>query len=95
MGLRHSTPSAKTDPQSNESMRAIETFVNLLMQNKHVNCTYMPDFIEKDIYRNLIIVVLANLKEWIRTIRLEILNHVITMNIEPIATITDNPPPQH
>jgi hypothetical protein len=82
MGSKHSA----LPKEDNQSKLAIDSFVNLLMQNKHINCTYMPDFIERDIYRNIIIVLLANLREWIRTVRIEILHHVITMNIEPLSS---------
>ena len=62
---------------------AIDAFVDLLLRDKNVNCRYLPDFLERDIYRNLIRLILGNLTEIVRSVRIKIMNHVITLHIEP------------
>lgn len=63
---------------------AVEAFIDILLKDKKVNCTYVPDFLERDIYRNLIRLILGNLTEILQSVRIQILNHVITIQINPM-----------
>jgi len=71
---------------------AIDSFIETLLRDKKVNCKYLPDFLERDIYRNLIRLIIGNLSEIIRSVRLTILNHVITLHIEPVQPIQQQQP---
>ena len=74
-------------PSQQKKKDAVDTFIDeFLMKNKDVNFSAMPDFMEKDIYRNLLRVVIGNLTEILKSCRFQILNHIITIHIEPITT---------
>lgn len=63
--------------------QAIEAFVMAQLKDADVNMTYLPDGIEKQIYINLIKIIIGNLHQITDSVRIEILNHVITLKIEP------------
>jgi hypothetical protein len=67
--------------------KAIEAFVEAQIQNADINITCIPDGIEKEIYINLIKILLGNLHQITQSVRIEILNHVITLHIEPKETL--------
>lgn len=76
MGAKQSIPKQKD---------AIDVFIDeVLLKNKDVNCSLVPDFMEKDVYRNVLRVIIGNITEIVKSCRIEILNHVITVHIDPI-----------
>lgn len=89
MGLRFSKP-AETP-----SERAIRRFVDTLLENRQTNCTFIPDCVEKDLYKNFLLMIFGNLSEIGQSIRLDILNHRITIQIQAIdddpQTLTEHP----
>lgn len=78
MGTRQSKKTREYD--------AIDRFIDdVILKNKDINCSGVPDFIEKDVYRNILRIVLGNLSEILKSCRIQFLNHVITIHIEPIS----------
>jgi len=63
--------------------QAIEAFVMAQLKNADINISYLPDSIEKQIYINLIKIIIGNLHQITDSVRIELLNHVITLKIEP------------
>lgn len=75
----------KARPEETAEEEAIMRFVNAQLENAKVNMSFIPDKMEKQIYVNIIRIILANLQSLTDTIRIEILNHVITLRIEPMV----------
>lgn len=65
----------------------ISKFVDDLLDNKEVNMSYLPDGIEKQIYKNLLVYGLNIMKEVISKSRVEIVGHEITFSIKPLENI--------
>lgn len=62
----------------------ISKFVDELLDNKEVNMSYLPDGVEKQIYKNLLVYGLNIMKEVISTSKVEIVGHEITFTIKPL-----------
>uniref|UniRef100_A0A6C0E1I9 Uncharacterized protein n=1 Tax=viral metagenome TaxID=1070528 RepID=A0A6C0E1I9_9ZZZZ len=62
----------------------IGKFVDELLDNKEVNMSYLPDGVEKQIYKNLLVYGLNIMKEVISTSKIEIVGHEITFTIKPL-----------
>lgn len=63
---------------------AIKKFITKILSDKNANLSFVPDSIEAKLYEKLINVLLANIKESLSTVRIELIGHVITLNIDPI-----------
>jgi hypothetical protein len=62
----------------------ISKFVDELLDNKEVNMSYLPDGVEKQVYKNLLIYGLNIMKEVISTSKVQVVGHEITFTIKPI-----------
>ena len=62
----------------------ISKFVDELLDNKEVNMSYLPDGVEKQIYKNLLVYGLNIMKEVISTSKVEIVGHEITFTVKPL-----------
>jgi len=74
-----------TEPAHSAKEEAIMRFINAQLENAKVNVSFIPDKMEKQIYVNIIRILLANLQSLTETVRIEIMNHVITLRIEPMT----------
>ena len=63
------------------SSNTLDEIIDKLISNKDVNMTYIPDAVERQIYRNLLIYFFGILKEVIRSSKIEFFNHEITFTI--------------
>lgn len=79
-------PCDDSNPSSIDE-KALDAFITRLLENKNVNCTIFPDAIERGMYRGLLRILLGNRTDLIRTFRMEIMNHVITLRIQPASTL--------
>lgn len=87
MGFRFSKP------EETPSEKAIRRFVDTLLENRQTNCTFVPDCVERDLYKNFLLMILGNLSQIGESIRLDILNHRITIQIRPIEDSPSPDPP--
>lgn len=63
------------------SSNTLDEIIDKLIINKDVNMTYLPDAVERQIYRNLLVYFFGILKEVIRSSKIEFFNHEITFTI--------------
>ena len=70
---------AKTDED-----RAIDAVVDKFLLNEFVNNKYIPDVIERRMYRNVIKMSIGAMKTTFDNVSVEILGHKLTINIEPM-----------
>jgi hypothetical protein len=62
----------------------ISKFVDELLDNKEVNMSYLPDGVEKQVYKNLLVYGLNIMKEVISTSKVQVVGHEITFTIKPL-----------
>jgi hypothetical protein len=62
----------------------IELLVLHLLQNKKNNISWLPDSIEKKMYQDLLELVIHDLEFLIKTVKIQYLDHEITLNLNPI-----------
>lgn len=70
---------------SNEE-KAINDIVERYLKDDLVNCKFIPDFIEKRLYRNILKILTGVLKDTIENAEVEVLGHRIKFSITPIET---------
>lgn len=68
----------------------IERMVETFLKNKDINHRFIPDAIERNMYYNMIRIILAVVDETLETTRIEFLGHEIRLRLEPICA--KNPP---
>lgn len=66
---------------------AIYAVVNKVMANKKMNSIFIPDVVERQIYYNLLSFCFAGLKEVLQGTKIEFLDHIIRIDIEPSAPL--------
>lgn len=78
-------PNQETPPISppTASQQAISNFVDVLLQDPKINSKFVLDTVEKKMYTELLTFLVASFSKIAETIKIEILNHVITIKIEP------------
>ena len=70
--------------QLNElSKKRINAFVENMLNDKHVNIKYLPDFVEKQIYRNVFSLFMNVLDNILETTNLQFMGHSVTFDIKP------------
>ena len=69
------------------SSEQIETFVDEMMQNKSINFSMIPDYIEKN-YINVFSIVLNILDSLLDSVSIQIMGHKISIDIQ--ANKTEN-----
>ena len=67
---------------SETSKRRIEEIAERMIQNEAMNIKYLPDFVERQIYKNMLNIVIGLLNEIIEGGKIEILEHEITLKME-------------
>ena len=84
---KESSNSANIRPETKvfgeASKSHINEIINNLLTNENVNVKYLPDFVEKQLYRNMFSILLGLLDELIKTTNIELLGHEITMSLAP------------
>jgi hypothetical protein len=62
----------------------IDNFVDNFLLDEDVNSSYIPDYIERQFYQNLVFKAMSVLKKAIDDFNLEIVGHKIQMTISPL-----------
>ena len=68
------------DPESH----IVHALVERYLKDEHLNSKFIPDFIEKRIYSNMLRVSIGLLKDTLEHTKLEVLGHRITINVTPM-----------
>ena len=71
------------------SQDKIDKFVEEMMLNKNINIGYLPDYVEKQIYKNIFSYMMNMFKEIILNSRIQVVGHEITISIKPINDINE------
>lgn len=66
------------------SMEAIEQYVEGMIADSDVNITYLPDFVERQLYKNILKMVLGLLDNILSNSHITIFNHEINFELVPL-----------
>jgi len=70
--------------------KRINELVDKLISDKNVNISYLPDFVEKQIYKNVLHMIISLLHGVIKTSSVEFLGHQLKFTLNPIDTEINN-----
>ncbi|QKF94287.1 EF-hand domain-containing protein [Fadolivirus algeromassiliense] len=65
------------------SKQRIDEFVEKLLNDKNVNIGYLPDFVERQIYKNVFNLIVGLLDNTLSSTSVKLLGHELTFNITP------------
>lgn len=65
--------------------KAINDIVERYLNNHLVNCKFIPDFIERKMYRNVLKMIMGILEDTIEKTEIRVLGHKINFTITPIV----------
>ena len=63
--------------------KSVQKLVNKILENDNINSPLIPDYIERKIYTNVFNIFIGLVKETIETTNISILNHNITLKLNP------------
>jgi len=65
------------------SKEKINEFVDELLKDENINIKYLPDYVEKQLYRNIFTIAVGVLDKILNTTELNMIGHQIKLSIEP------------
>jgi len=65
------------------SKQKIQQFVNKLLEDENVNIRYLPDVVEKQIYTNVLTIVMELLEHLVEDLNISFMGHNIKMSMDP------------
>jgi DNA repair exonuclease SbcCD ATPase subunit len=67
------------------SHQRIDEWVDEILSNKQMNIKYLPDFVERQIYRNTLNMAINLLDRFVNSIHIKFLGHELVADIQPIS----------
>lgn len=74
----------------NLSSERVDEFVERLLQDPNISIKYLPDFVERQIYRNVFMVFMGLLQSIVDSSALEVIGHQLKFSLEPKADKIEN-----
>jgi hypothetical protein len=71
-------------PEKTETDIIIDNLVKKMLENKKINLQLVPDSLEEKMYRTILEVLIAHIEDMTKTIKIQFLNHEITLDFHPI-----------
>jgi hypothetical protein len=65
------------------SKKQMDQFIENLLNDQNINITYLPDFVERQLYRNMFALLLGLIEKMAETTEIKILGHHITTHFSP------------
>jgi hypothetical protein len=65
--------------------RSIDAFVEGILSNKRLNCFFLPDFVERVIYRNVMRLIVGYFGTVVNSAEIRFANHKLSLSLEPVA----------
>lgn len=72
------------------SLTQIEHIVDEMLANKDINISYLPDFVERQIYMNIIRIAMNVIAKTSQTTKIEFLGHEMSLKLNKMPIIDDN-----
>lgn len=77
------TPSTEHVDLHGLSKKKINEFVDQLLSDINVNIAYLPDFVERQIYKNVLSIILGILDNTLNTTSINFMGHQLTISMQP------------
>jgi len=71
-------------PQNKETSIQIDEIVDRMINNKIMNIKYLPDFVERQLYKNMLSILIGFLNETIQNGSIQLLGQQITLQMTPL-----------
>ncbi len=65
----------------------LENMVKRYLNDEHINSKFIPDFIEKKLYKNILKILIGILKDTMENAEINVLDHKIKFTIEPLGSL--------
>lgn len=65
--------------------KALDVFIQSILEDNDLNLPMVPDGLEKKIYRNMLKFVIAATKKMLATVSVRFLGHEITFHLSPLV----------
>lgn len=72
----------------NEEEQAIERMVDRYLANKQINSKFIPDAIERKMYKNMLRILIGLLKDTFNNAHVDLLGHRVSFSMHPINNET-------
>ena len=72
------------------SRAKVDEFVETLLKDENVNISYLPDWVERKIYKNVLNLILGLLDNTFNSTSVKLLGHLLTVNIVPDTSSSTN-----
>lgn len=80
---KNQTPQMLLKNTKSISMIGIEEYVEKMLVDPNVNINYLPDFVERQLYRNVLKMILGLLDHVLQNSHVNLLNHEIHFDVTP------------
>lgn len=84
-------PREEPDGPLDHQDRVLDNIVIRFLENENINNRYIPDAIERRMYRNVLKLVIGHLSEVVEGTRFDVLGHRISLSITPIPAAEPRP----
>jgi hypothetical protein len=81
---KFNTTNSKIELSKHISVDAIEEYVNGMIADSDINITYLPDFVERQLYKNVLKMVLGILDNILNNSHITVFNHEINFELVPL-----------
>lgn len=84
--VRREIAIGKKESPSNSSAvseRNINLFVEKLLQDPNINIKYLPDYVERQLYRNVFTIMLGIINQTLDSTEIHMMGHKITIQMTP------------
>ena len=68
------------------SKERVDAFVEELLNDENVNIKYLPDFVERQLYRNIFSLLINVIENMLDTMNIQFMGHTITFDLKPQNT---------
>ena len=69
--------------QEKDLKESVMKIVDNMLENDGINSSLLPDYIERKLYTNILIMIISLLKETLETTNVTLLNQKISLKVEP------------
>lgn len=70
------------------SMIGIDEYVEKMLLDPNVNINYLPDFVERQLYRNVLKMILGLMDHVLKNSHVNLLNHEIHFDVKPVDGVS-------
>ena len=81
--IKYKTPEEKEEEIEKELKELVVKIVDNMLENDGINSSLLPDYIERKLYTNILIMIISLLKETLETTNVTLLNQKISLKVEP------------